>query len=285
MTEVISGLSEIEQNYDGFIFDIYGVLHNGETIFPGTKQLMRNLMDQGKKICLVSNTPKRSWQSKDDLKEFFDIDETYYTDIVTGGESAFVGLKPFEGKTCWFAGIPEFGRIAQDSHLKLVSSPEGADFVLNAISGLHAKNKRQLQIHMSEALKKDLPMLCANPDMIVNIGKEQFECGGTYAKYYEEHGGKVSYHGKPHPHVYDMAFNILGTPDKERVCAVGDSFHTDIQGANRYGINSIWNLNGIHWKEVASNDNPDKADERKILNCVEQNIYKPSFVLKNGFRW
>lgn len=285
MTHIISGLSEIEQDYDGFIFDIYGVLHDGETIFPETKKVMRSLMEQGKKICLVSNTPKRSWQSKRDLKQSFDIDEDLYTDVVTGGESAFVALQDHKGQTCWFAGDPEFARIAEDTDLVLIKQPQGADFILNAISGHNSDDEKEIYDDLDKALELKLPMICSNPDMIVNIGQEQFECGGTFAKYYEDHGGEVSYHGKPHPHVYNMALDVMGLSDKSKVLGVGDSLHTDIQGANNFGINSVWNLHGIHWEEIADDFEADKADRAKIRGLLNNSKHAPDFLLIDGFRW
>lgn len=95
-----------------------------------------------------------------------------------------------------------------------------------------------------------LPMVCGNPDRVVHIEGVECKASGAYAQYYEEQGGKVIYFGKPFADIYQAAYEKLGAPEKSRLVAVGDALFTDIQGANLFGIDSLFNLTGIHWADL-----------------------------------
>ena len=127
-------------------------------------------------------------------------------------------------------------------------------------------------------------MLCANPDLIVHIGDQEFICAGTYAKFYEDIGGKVSYHGKPYPHVYEMALRKLGNPAPHRVCAMGDALRTDVAGANRMGFHSIWSLCGVHWQEVRHFANSNEPCQDRIDALVTESPFKPDACI-HEFKW
>jgi ribonucleotide monophosphatase NagD (HAD superfamily) len=72
-----------------------------------------------------------------------------------------------------------------------------------------------------------------------------------FAKRYEELGGEVFYHGKPHPSVYRTCLELLDLPP-ERVLGIGDSLRTDIAGAAAAGLDSLLLLDGIHGEEIAA---------------------------------
>ena len=52
---------------------------------------------------------------------------------------------------------------------------------------------------------RDLFMLCANPDLVVERGDRLVYCAGSLADRYVHLGGKVYYAGKPHRPLYDLA--------------------------------------------------------------------------------
>lgn len=119
-----------------------------------------------------------------------------------------------------------------------------------------------------------MPMICSNPDLVVHIGDELYECAGTFAKIYADMGGRVIYHGKPYAPVYERCFELLGNPEKSRLCAIGDSLHTDIAGANGFGIDGILNLAGIHREEITP----------EALESLNDQPHLPRYVV-NGFVW
>lgn len=285
----IDGIRDIAARYNGFIIDLYGVLHDGETLFPGTLDCLIHLRDTAKHTCLLSNSPTRSADAVARL-ECLGLPRELYSDILTSGELVYRAVSgridDFHrrlDRKCWFIGEGNCRNIYKGLG-EMLDGPDEADFVLNAIPGVNGHFSGDLEEKLQKACDKGLPMICANPDLVVNIGGLQFACAGTYAKTYEKMGGEVVYHGKPHSHAYDLAWELLDNMPKERILAIGDSLHTDIQGANAFGCDSIFNLTGIHWEEVKFDHTPAVADREKVEQAIAAQKYRPNYVM-NGFSW
>jgi len=283
---LLGGLSEIADNYDAFIIDIFGVVHNGIELFPDTIETFQSLKEAGIQTCLLSNSPRRINGAMGQM-EIMGLPRDAYDHAVTSGESAYETLKDRGGDLgddCWFIGNDYVSEITQGIGLNIVSEPEQASFILNSIPGTEKSEVKTLKAQLQIAADKDLPMICANPDLVVNIGAHQYECAGTFAALYEEMGGRVIYHGKPYAPVYERCHDLLGRPDKSKILAIGDAFHTDIAGANAFGIDSILNLTGIHWEEIAMDHAPTEADFPKLQKLIATKEHKPNFAM-GGFRW
>ncbi len=285
---LLSGLCEIIDKYDNFIIDIFGVIHNGIHPFPETIKTLEHLKSRNKQICLLSNSPKRAEGAINQMISM-GIASELYDHVVTSGEATFHALSAREdefhascGRDCWFIGADWLFESLNGLDLNYKSGPEDASFILNAIPGTESSAVETLKSQLAIALNKNLPMICANPDLVVNIGDQQHECAGTFARIYEDMGGRVVYHGKPHAPVYERCHELLGQTDKSKILAIGDSLHTDIAGAHDFGIDSVFNLVGIHWEEVQLDHTPGEADIEKIHTLVAQNPHRPTYVT-NGF--
>ncbi|MCD8497764.1 MAG: TIGR01459 family HAD-type hydrolase [Alphaproteobacteria bacterium] len=281
---MIKRLSEIAPAYDHFIIDIFGVIHDGIRPFPETIETLNALRKAGKQICLLSNSPRLAVRAVEHMK-YMGISRRLYDHIVTSGEATYEHLNTpeFRSKACWFIG-KNFQEDLENLNLQFTDGPEGAEFILNSIPGTGPSAVDLLKRQLEFAASRAIPMICANPDLVVNIGEEQFECAGTFALLYEQMGGRVVYHGKPHEPVYERCHELLGHPDKSRIAAIGDSLHTDIAGANRFGIAGIWNVVGIHWEELRMDHKPEEADLAKLEALVKSQPHKPDYVMK-GFKW
>ncbi len=286
MAQIISGLSDIADRYDHFILDIFGVIHDGIEPFAGTIECLSALQRAGKQVCLLSNSPNRATRAVWYMEQM-GIPRSLYHHIVTSGEATHLSLKDFEaeyGRDCWLIGTEMMAEVFEGYDINIHDGPHQASFVLNSIPGTHKTSKESFLNNLRVAADRGLPMICANPDLVVNIGKEQYECAGTFAKYYEEElGGAVVYHGKPHAPVYEQCYELLGRPDKSRICAVGDSFHTDITGANNFGIDSVFNIEGIHQEEAYCPVNGG-VDNERIETMLKSQVQKPTYVMA-GFQW
>lgn len=280
----LNGLQQMADRFDVFFLDIFGLLHNGVTLYPGTINCLEQLQKAGKKICLVSNTPRLPENVTDDLRAK-GLERHLYDEVVTAGLSAQKDIqKNHQGKKIWYAGKGEFTGFITGQNLTLVEKPEQADLIVNAISGLTEKTDAMTYIQLSAALNANKPMLCANPDMVVHIGTEMFLCGGTYAAWYAEKGGTVTYHGKPYPDIYMLALEKMGNPPRNRVCIMGDALHTDIQGANRMGFAGIWVLCGIHWEELRVSPEAGVPDLDRVQETIRISPHKPIATLTE-FNW
>lgn len=287
---LIKGLSELAHRYDGFIFDLFGVLHNGIELYPGTLNTLRKLKEQNKKAVLLSNTPKLSKHSCQDLAAM-GITEDFYDSLITAGDATRQALqdKPDNfhaclGSSCWYIGPENMLQLLEGLDYTIVERAEEATFILNTMPGRDEAIVRDIDKGLDYAVSKDIPMICANPDLVVNIGDKQYDCAGMLAAQYEEMGGRVAYHGKPYSQVYEMALSALGIMDKTRIVAIGDSIRTDIQGAHNFDINSIFNLVGIHYEEVLMDNSDQEIDLDKVMLVLENQPHKPNAVMA-GLQW
>src|SRR5262249_17256438 len=134
-----------------------------------------------------------------------------------------------------------------------------ADFVLNTGAHMAHNEVADFEPVLAPAAALDLAMVCANPDLEVIRGGQREICAGMLALRYEELGGRVRYHGKPHADVYARCLGLLALPAGARVLSVGDSLRTDIAGASASGLASLLITGGIHAEELglAAGDHPD----------------------------
>ena len=123
-----------------------------------------------------------------------------------------------------------------------------------------------------------LPMLCANPDLVVLVGERMVTCAGTLAARYEAMGGDVFYHGKPHAPVYDRCLTLMGIADKRRILAVGDSLRTDVAGANAAGIDCALVTGGIHREELGGAWG-EPADPERLAAAIEATGHLPTWAI------
>ena len=248
----IGGLAEVAQDYDGFVVDLWGVVHNGVTPYPAALDCLKHL--RGKRVLLLSNAPRRAASAQRMLQRM-GVSDSLYSFILTSGEAVWLALR--DRTDPWFGRLghsvyhlgPERDRAILDGlGLQRVDQPEAAAFVLNTGPDDDLADSTTLDVFLPELLAclgAGLPMICANPDLEVMRDGVRLLCAGALAARYREGGGDVVSLGKPDPAIYAMALAILDVP-AGRVLAIGDSLHTDIAGAASAGLASAWVLGGIH---------------------------------------
>ena len=260
MIRRIAGLSEIADGYDGFIVDLWGVVHDGVRPYPAALDALAHLA--GKPVLLLSNAPRRAASAQAMLRRM-GVDDGLYTGILTSGEATWLALR--DRTDPWFARLgrrvyhlgPQRDRnVLEGLDLQVVATPGDASFVVNTGPDDDMNDPGTLETfvpELSACLAAGLPMICANPDLVVMRDGVRILCAGSLARHYAAQGGDVASLGKPDPAIYATALAQLGV-DRRRVLALGDSLHTDIGGAAGAGIDSLWVLGGIHAAEMASGD-------------------------------
>jgi HAD superfamily hydrolase (TIGR01459 family) len=252
----IDGISAIAGDYDGFILDLWGVVHDGVHPFAAALDCMRRL--HGRPVLLLSNAPRRAVSVQRTLQRL-GVGDSLYTHILTSGEATWQALR--ERSNPWFAALgqrvyhlgPARDRNVFDNlNLVPVNRPDEADFLLNTgpddtrETGVLHDFIPELTACRAAALK----MICANPDLEIVRGNARILCAGSLAAWYEHNGGDVRWIGKPDPAIYQSCLSMIGLT-AHRVLAVGDSLRTDIAGATAAGIDNVWILGGIHAEELA----------------------------------
>lgn len=276
----MSGFSEIAGGYDGFIVDLWGVVHDGVRPYPGVIERLRELRGLGKRVVFLSNAPRRAAAIGRALAAM-GIGEELYDGIMSSGEAVHIGLRDRAepdfarlGRRLYHLGPARDRDVFDTLPLEEVKSPGEADFLLNTGPDDHLgpDDPGVYRPALDAALKARLPMLCANPDLEVVRDGKRIICAGVLAQVYAEAGGSVIMRGKPDPAIYRPTLDLLGL-DKSRVLAVGDSLRTDMAGAKAAGIDACWVLSGIHALH------PEEAPEEAALAGIS-----PAAIL-SGFGW
>ncbi len=284
-----TGLRALAPAYDGFILDLWGVLHDGFKPFPGVIDGLERLIAAGKRICILSNAPRRARDVIQRMSEI-GIPPGLYHHVMSSGEETWRHLadRPDDfyrslGRACLHIGPARDDGMLADVGLVPVKDVAAADFILNTGPWGWEERADHYEAVMQAARLRDLPMICANPDLVVQHGGRLAICAGTLAQRYEELGGRVRWHGKPYPSVYQTCFALLGIADRSRILAVGDSLRTDIAGAKGVGIDSLLIAGGIHAEEfgLAPGQEPDAALLAPVLAHADN---APDFVMSH-FVW
>lgn len=255
-TMPIAGLGAVADNYDGFILDQWGVLHDGATPYPGALECLKRLRAVGKRVVVLSNSGKRNDYNVA-LMARIGFTPDLYDEMISAGEDAWRGLasRGKAGADDFYAGLgrrchavwrPGDSGFLTGIDIDLVEDVATADFLL--LIG-DARDSGLLEAYeglIAQGLARGLPMVCANPDTHRVDGGRLAESIGLVAEAYERRGGRVQWHGKPHPPIYRSCLASLGLADKTRILAVGDSLAHDIAGAARFGCDSALVADGIH---------------------------------------
>jgi HAD superfamily hydrolase (TIGR01459 family) len=270
MIPLVSGLSRIADRYDGFVLDLWGVIHDGVEAYPGVAATLAELKRAGKRTIMLSNAPRRSTALIEQLGRL-GIERGLYDEVMSSGEAVHLELEHRRDPV--FAGIgrrlfhmgPERDRNVFDGLDYQSVALEDADFVLNTGPVDLSESVADYQDQLDRAWARRLPMICANPDHVVIRQGSRITCAGAIAQRYADMCGQVIWRGKPDPAIYDLALTLLGVSDRRRVCAVGDALHTDIRGARNAGFDAVLVTSGIHAEELGTRwgqpPSPGRIDE------------------------
>ncbi len=279
----LTGLSTIADRYEGFILDLWGVIHDGVTPYPGAIDCLRHLREAGKRAVLLSNAPRRAHVAQAALRGMGIADELY-TGILTSGEATHLLLR--DRRDPWFAALgnrvyhlgPERDRnVIEGLDLTRVDRPDQAGFVLNTgpdDSG-DPSSMTDWEPILHACRRAGLPMICANPDLEVIRGGARLLCAGTLTQRYEQLGGQARWIGKPDPTIYTPVLDMLATGPRA-VLAVGDSLRTDMAGAAAAGVAGCWVLGGIHGEALAGD--PTRIDAAARTAGLSPRACVPRFV-------
>jgi HAD superfamily hydrolase (TIGR01459 family) len=285
----IGGIAALAPRYDGFILDLWGVIHDGVTPLPGAIDCLRALIAAGKRIALLSNAPRRADDVVRRITEIGVPAGTYHH-VMSSGEEAWRCLHrrddPFYaalGRRCLHICSDRDLEIRDGLGLDYVDTAEAAEFILNTGPAGWDDTIEDYAPLLRRALARALPMVCANPDLVVMHGERLALCAGALAQWYEQAGGHVRWHGKPYRSVYDTCLALLGIDDRRRILAVGDSLRTDIAGAAAAGLDSLFVAGGIHAEEfgMVGAGEPDLA---RIDAALSAGSYAPTAVISR-FCW
>jgi HAD superfamily hydrolase (TIGR01459 family) len=273
MTEIIAALAEVSDRYDAVFCDLWGCLHNGQTPFPAAVSALESYRNSGGTVVLLTNAPRPNSYVEQQLDRL-GVPRDCWDLIVSSGDAAQDAmLSGAVGRSVWhlgpakdegfFTNIPDTRRNAPPITLVPLEDAEG--IVCTGPFDDLTDVPDDYRDRFLYAKTKGLKLLCANPDLVVDLGDKRIYCAGALAALYTEMGGTSLYHGKPHPPVYDVARRRLSAltgsdPDPSRILAIGDGIATDVQGGIAEGIDTLFVTGGLAADQFGpDSDNPNKG--------------------------
>lgn len=259
MTEIIRSLADLTGRYDAVFCDLWGCLHNGKTAFPAAVAALQGFRAAGGKVVLLTNSPRPKSSVIKQL-DGMDVPRDAWDLIATSGDAAQMGmLSGAVGRKVHHIGAQKdetfFTDFADDLASYAATQPPITRVPLKEAEGIvctglyddltETPDDYRAALLMGKTL--GLPMLCANPDIVVDMGDKRLYCAGALAQMYEQMGGTALYFGKPHPPIYDLARRRLaetGVTDPQILC-IGDGIRTDVQGGISEGLDTLFITGGL----------------------------------------
>ncbi|HVO17015.1 MAG TPA: TIGR01459 family HAD-type hydrolase [Alphaproteobacteria bacterium] len=286
---IVTGIAGLAPTYDGFILDLWGTVHDGITPLPGALDALERLHKLGKRVLLLSNAPRRNYAVLDLIRKV-GVPDGLYDAILSSGEAAYLALRdrrdPWHarlGRRCFLLGPANDASAMEDLDLDRATALADADFILGIGAFRRGDTLDMYDDFIAEAARHRLPMICANPDLVVLRGPVLELCAGGIAARYEVVGGDVYYHGKPHAPIYAMARERLGLGAGARILAVGDSLRTDIAGAEAAGLDSLFLTSGIYADELGVEPFTEPPADKVTALCAKHGHWPTAAA--SLFRW
>jgi HAD superfamily hydrolase (TIGR01459 family) len=263
-TRFVTGLSQLADQYDVIFSDVWGVIHNGRVHFPEAVAALQQYRGRGGIVVLITNAPRPNRLIGQQLDRLA-VPITSYDDLVTSGDVTLSLMADYGDRPLHHIGPPRdhalFEVFASDFGFRPPRVPlSGADYIV--CTGLNdevSETPPDYDPLFAEMRARSLPMICANPDIVVHSGDTLLYCAGALGQRLEQQGGQVIYAGKPHPPIYDRALaaaqrHATHPIDRRRILAIGDAFHTDIGGAAAQGLDALLITMGIHRDHLHDSD-------------------------------
>lgn len=248
MLKRTSRLADITPDYDVVLCDVWGVVHNGARAFPQACEALAGARKDGKTVILLTNSP-RPWRSVERQVEALGVPKEAFDRIVTSGDVTRKLIA--EGPSRIFFLGPERDHVLLSGlDVDTVDEEEAEAVLCTGLFDDETEGPEDYRALLERFHARKLPLICANPDMMVERGDKLVYCAGALAALYAELGGETRISGKPYRPIYEAAMAIArslsGSAEKARTLAVGDGIATDVKGAQDYGLDVLYIGAGIH---------------------------------------
>jgi HAD superfamily hydrolase (TIGR01459 family) len=259
---VIGSIKELGSRYRAWLVDIWGVMHNGHRAFPRAVDAARSFREHGGIVVLLSNSPRPSPGVQEQLRRLGVPDDAYDA-TVTSGDLTRYELRKHKGATVFHLGPERDLPIFDGIPVKLGSAEDAELVVCSGLSDDETETPEDYIELLQKLAARKLPMICANPDHLVERGHRLVYCAGALAAIYHTMGGRVVYAGKPYAPIYELALETISSLAERSVAtgevlAIGDGVNTDIAGAAKLGIDAVFVASGLH---VPSNSGGEAGEE------------------------
>ena len=255
---VISSIEALGVGYAAWLVDIWGVMHDGVRAYAPAVVATRRFRERGGIVVLLSNSPRPDESLKGQLDRL-GVTRDCYDATVSSGDLTRHELSKHKGARVFHLG-PERDRPIFDGLEVSLVGPEDPELVV--CTGLfddEVETPEDYDSLLRELAARKVPMLCANPDRMVQRGDVLIFCAGALAEVYGELGGAVIYAGKPYAPIYELAFERIAEAagkavPKDGILVIGDGVHTDLAGAASFGLDAVFVASGLHMAKTKGHD-------------------------------
>jgi HAD superfamily hydrolase (TIGR01459 family) len=275
-------LRDLVGGVDVLLSDIWGVVHNGLVAFPEACEALQNFRGKGGTVILITNAPRPADSVQRQLRKLDVADETYDA-IVSSGDLTRNFVAGHPGQKMFWIGPERDSSIYRGLDAGLVPLEQADYIVCTGLFDDETESAENYRPMLLKARERQLTLVCANPDIVVERGDRLIYCAGAVAELYLELGGEVIFYGKPHRPIYERAIALAAERRGQaiplgRVLAIGDSVRTDLTGAHGFGIDCLFVTRGIHSEEFEGIDELDPASVKELFG-------HPPRALTRELRW
>ena len=280
MANIINEFNQISTRYKSVFCDLWGCLHNGKESFEKSLKALLTFKEIGGVVILLTNAPRPSETVLKQIEKL-GITKSYFDGIVTSGDAAQLGLFSGNfGNNVFHIGAKRdlsffdisLDLLSKPIDVNLVDISRASSIVCTGLFNDLIEEPSDYDQIISEGISRQLPLLCANPDIQVDFGHQRLWCAGAIAASYEKAGGTSLYFGKPHKPIYDLALKKLhGIPPaitKSEIVCIGDGILTDILGGISYDLDTLFVSGGLSDRDTGTTNgekSPSKENLTKFL--------------------
>jgi len=289
----IEKFSEISDNYQVLICDLWGCLHDGKNSFDKALQALNTFREKNGLVVLVTNAPRPRPSVEKQINKL-GINKSHYDFLLTSGEltSELLGtnhknkIKVFHigitNKNSVFENIKLYNRVLE---IEIVTLADAEIIVCTEPFNPESDTLDNYNDILSEGIKRGLPFVCSNPDFVVDIGDKRELCAGSIADRYESLGGQTTYLGKPFSTIYERVYQFVSTRiklEKNKFLCVGDGINTDIKGAGFESLDSLLIIGGLLRNDFLIKRNRTYIIDKKGFNkyLLMNSFIEPTFAMK-----
>lgn len=274
-TQRIKRLDELLPNYDVILCDVWGVLHNGVDAWTQAYKALMRARDAGTKVVLITNAPRPSPKVIEQLG-LLGVPSEAYDAVVTSGDVTRTLIADSSRKV-FHLGPQRDMAIYEGLEVDLVDQQDAEAVVCTGLFDDDSETPDDYTDRLQQMKDRDLPFICANPDIVVEKGERLIFCAGALARAYAELGGETYIAGKPYKPIYEEAIRIAekllnAQVDRSRVLAIGDGMPTDVKGAMDNNLDLLFISDGIHSREYGQ---PGAPDDNKLDAYLDEHNAAP----------
>ncbi|CAN7611236.1 TIGR01459 family HAD-type hydrolase [Mesorhizobium sp. LjRoot246] len=277
--EIIGSLEDVSKAYSAILCDVWGVVHNGERHFPVAASALARAREAEIPVVLITNSPRRSADVVAQMNAI-GVPPSAYDRVVTSGDVTrdLIAEGP---RRIFHIGADRDFTLYEGLDVELVEEFEASGVVCTGLFDDEVEKPEDYTELLRRLRARNLPFICANPDIVVERGERIIWCAGALARDYAQLGGRTLIAGKPYTPIYDLAMKevaeLLGRPvERAQVLAIGDGMMTDVKGAADNGFDVLYVSGGIHARDYGDVLQPDPA---MLAVFLEKHGYRPVAII------